>query len=216
MLVPGLWTPAFLLIPLQRRLQQGGFKAYRFAAASRKLSPAENARRLGVFLAGLDQQVIHLVGHSLGGIILLHVFEQGYSPGSRKARIVLLACPVAGSALAGRLVAGRFARLWGFLLGRSVERGLLGDAPQWSSPCLLASFSGRRSHGIASVLFSEEFRGNTSSTNHSDGVLQGAETRLTGATECRALDVSHAGFLWSPVAATAVLDFLRNDSLPDA
>ncbi len=202
-LVPGLWTPAFLLLPLLKKLSRHGHRVHRFPLSARRYTPAENARRLALWLDSIDADVVHLVGHSLGGVVLLHLFEQGYSHrGDDRACVILLACPAQGSRLARQLVNGKCARLWRFLLGRSIERGLLGDVPAWDSAVCLRVVAGTRQAGIASVIFPQPGIG--------DGVVGLEEARVDGYQDLQQMPVSHAGFLFSDKISRLLLAHLAD------
>ena len=47
-----------------------------FNYPSVRKSPVENARRLKQYIDRLPEQEVHLVAHSLGGVVVLHMFEQ--------------------------------------------------------------------------------------------------------------------------------------------
>jgi len=53
--------------------------------------PADIAVKLNEFIKKIDAPVVHIVTHSFGGIITLHLFDQ--FPYNKKGRIVLLASP---------------------------------------------------------------------------------------------------------------------------
>ncbi len=122
-LVHGIWMTGLEMGLLARRLVATGFVTRRFFYPSLRNSPAENARRLDRYLQRLQAERIHLVAHSLGGILLLHLFDNYTN--LPEGRVVLMGSPVLGSRVAQRLDAIPGLRL---LLGRSGVSGLLGDA----------------------------------------------------------------------------------------
>lgn len=145
-LVHGIWMIGLELLPMKRHLERAGFEAHIFRYHSLLLPPAENARRLNAYLQGLDADIIHLVAHSLGGLVLSHLFDQ--YPDQRPGRVMMLGTPIRGSRVARRLSRHFFTRP---LLGRSAERGLLGDAPRWKGQRKLAMIAGERGIGIGQL-----------------------------------------------------------------
>jgi pimeloyl-ACP methyl ester carboxylesterase len=114
-LVHGLWTPPLVLVPHDRWLRHRGYPTLRFGYPSVRASLSHNAQALARFVAGTEATDIHLVGHSLGGLVILDMLRQGADP--RLRRVVLLGTPCLDSHCARRLarVAGMPA-----LLGRSI------------------------------------------------------------------------------------------------
>jgi pimeloyl-ACP methyl ester carboxylesterase len=75
---------------------------------------AANARSLAKRLSRLRADTLHLVGHSLGGVVICKMFEEGGGASFLPGRVVLLGSPVAGSRAAHRLPNGRSAgSSWG-------------------------------------------------------------------------------------------------------
>ena len=91
--------------PLSRALEKAGFETRSWSYASLSGTIQEHADELSAELArlGRDASVrrIHLVGHSLGGIVIRAALVSGVP--EKLGRVVLLAPPNRGSALAGRL-----------------------------------------------------------------------------------------------------------------
>jgi pimeloyl-ACP methyl ester carboxylesterase len=140
--------------------------------------------------------VVHLVGHSLGGLVILHLLAEGCPPAV--GRTVLLGTPVGGSAVAHLLARMRLTRR---LLGRSTERGLLGDVPPLPSGRCVGVVAGTLSLGVGRMLPALE--------GESDGTVTVAETRLVGAEDHTTVPTSHAGLLLDARAAAHVAAFLR-------
>ena len=97
-LVHGIWMRGGSLLVIARRLESAGYVCHPFTYASVRRTAAENADRLQVFSARLDADIVHFVGHSLGGIVILHLFDR--HPWQRPGRVVFLGSPVNGSAVA--------------------------------------------------------------------------------------------------------------------
>lgn len=201
-LIHGLWMTGAEMSLLARRLSRCGFICHRFRYRSIARTPADNAAALQAYLGSLDAPVVHLVAHSLGGILLLHLFHR--FPRQRPGRVVLLGSPVGGSSMAEVLAGRTWTRP---LLGRSIDRGLLGGAPAWGVDRETAVIAGTFRLGTAMIL--------GGAPAPSDGTVSVAETRLPGAAH-RCIKAAHFGLLFSPTVARWVCGFLKTGSLGDA
>jgi pimeloyl-ACP methyl ester carboxylesterase len=196
-LVPGLWLPAWSLVRLARRLSREGFAVRRFAYPSVRSDLRRNAARLNAYLAALDAPVIHLVGHSLGGIVIRALFH--YYPEQRPGRIVTIASPHQGSRVAVRL---RRVRPMRALVGASIGDLLAGETAAWALPPReIGVIQGSLPVGLGR-LFCRLARPH-------DGLLGHAEGALPGATDRIELPVSHTGALASRRVAAETGHFLR-------
>ncbi|MCW9013241.1 MAG: alpha/beta fold hydrolase [Gammaproteobacteria bacterium] len=195
-LVHGIWMNGAEMWRLRQRLRQAGFDCYQFKYASFKKSPEENAELLNSFVQSIDARVIHFVCHSLGGIVLLHLFDKHLQ--SKPGRIVFLGSPVNGSEVARRLYSTRFTR-WS--LGRSVDRGLLGGRPAWMKWRDLGIIAGTLPLGLGLIVGGPDWP--------HDGTVSVEETYLGGATDHLTLPVSHFGLLYSEEVAIQIVTFLR-------
>jgi pimeloyl-ACP methyl ester carboxylesterase len=196
-LIPGLWAPALYLLPLARRLRRAGYAVRRFSYSATRADLRENADRLDRWLRTLDAPAVHLVGHSLGGVLIRALFH--YHPRQPPGRIATLAAPHRGSRAAARLA--RFA-LGRRLLGRSA-RQWLAEAPDWPPPArAIGTLSGVRPLGLGRLL--------APLAPPNDGVLELAETEWPGAGDRARLAVSHSGMLFSRAAADQIVHFLAH------
>lgn len=194
-LVPGLWMPAAVLLPWQWRLQAAGHAVRRFAYPSWRNGLAANVEVLALYLAETPGRPIHLVGHSLGGLLILSLLARGRD--ERLGRAVLLGPPALGSQAAARLQASA----WGArLIGRSLADWLSVPPPALPSGTEAGIIAGTRSLGLGRLL------GGLPRPN--DGAVAVAETRLPGAADFIALPVSHSGMLSSSACAAQVAHFL--------
>lgn len=195
-LVHGIWMTGLELRPLAGRLRRCGFAPVVFSYRSLRRSPAQNAEYLARFIQRQQAETIHLVGHSLGGLVILQALQD--HPGLINGRILLLGSPVQGSAVAGRLHRYPLTR---WLVGRSAERGLLGDGPRWQGPQDLGVIAGTLPLGIGRVV--------GGLPGGSDGTVAVAETVLEGAQDTLTLHTTHMGLVFSRPVATAVCRFLQ-------
>ena len=193
-LIHGLWYGPVSLRPLGIRLRQRGWHARRFGYATVRHAIDTNARALREFIG---EGPVHLVGHSLGGLVALRMLER-FGTGLMPGRLVLLGSPVNGSAVAGRLA--RLPAL-GRLVGRSAGPLNVGvqHAPEGWEVGVLA---GTRSLGLGRLIHPLP--------QPHDGTVAEAETRLDGATDHLALPVSHTGLVLAPTVAGAIDRFLSS------
>ncbi|MEX0606614.1 MAG: dihydroneopterin triphosphate diphosphatase, partial [Halofilum sp. (in: g-proteobacteria)] len=193
-LVHGLWLGPHSMRPLARRLRAAGFATECFRYRSTRESPAQAARRLAAFIERLDASTIHLVAHSLGGIVLAHMLS-ARAPG-RIGRAVLLGSPMRGAAAAGALRDRGLGR-W---LGRAREQGLYGGAPGWPREVPVAVVAGVIACGPIRVLLRL--------TGPHDGTVTVRETATPGAQRFLSR-VTHFGLLFSRRVADTVITYLE-------
>lgn len=201
-LVHGIWFNGAEMWRLRRRLNDAGYICHTFKYSSMRQSPEQNAERLHLFAQSIQAPVKHFVCHSLGGLILLHLFD--LHPCQVPGRIVLLGSPVNGSAVAQRLYKRRITR---WTLGRSVERGLLGDQPVWFRCRDLGVIAGTLPLGMGMLVGGLE--------GEHDGTVAVEEAWLSGASDFMTLPVSHQGLLLSAEVAMQVVTFLRAGKFGD-
>jgi pimeloyl-ACP methyl ester carboxylesterase len=196
-LVHGLWVHGIAMELMRRRIARQGFRALSYSYPSMRLALAENAERLARFCRELGAPRVSLVGHSLGGLIVLRMLERG--PGFTPGRIVLTGAPVSESFAARRL-----ARLPGgrAALGRSLPEWLGAGGPVLDRDLEIGVIAGRLAIGLGRVVAPDL-------PAPSDGVVSVAETRLSSMRDHIVLNVSHSGMLVSRLVAHQICAFLR-------
>jgi len=194
----GLWMPGWETLLLRRRLEAAGYTTVPFVYPTVGCGLDENAEKLAEFAARVPGRKIHFVGHSLGGVLALKLFER--SPIARGGRIVCLGSPLTGTH-AGRVLdslpLGR--RIAGRCIHELVECG--GCSP-WNGATELGIIAGDVPLGFGRLLGGLE--------KPNDGTVAVSETRLPGATDHVVLHCTHMSMLWSPTVAEHVVRFLRN------
>jgi len=197
-LVHGLWMNGVEMGLMGRRLTQRGYRVHRFSYPTVRRRPATNADALAAFLRRVDAPVVHLVAHSLGGLVVLHLFDrhEDLPPG----RVVLLGSPVSGS-VAARLL--RRARPGAWAMGRAWHGGLDGRVPPWRGGRELGTIAGSLPLGSGLIV-------GTPIAGPNDGTIAVAETRLRGAEDRCVLPVSHTGLVVAPRVSRQVAGFLEN------
>jgi len=68
--VHGLWMTGVDMYLLRWRVRRCGFVVKQFSYSSIRASVSDNATGLQQFVDRLDADTIHLVGHSLGGLLI--------------------------------------------------------------------------------------------------------------------------------------------------
>ena len=196
-LVHGLWSVAGVdLLRLRNRLLKADYDCHMFNYHVWGKPPAEIAVKLHEFIENVDAPVVHIVAHSFGGIISMHLFDQ--FPFTRPGRVVLMASPVNGSAVGKRINANPFTR---WMLGQSHVNGLSGDVPQWEGWRDIGVIAGDIPIGLGLVAGGPRLP--------HDGTVSIEETQLKGATDYVILHESHLSMLMSGSAALQVITFLR-------
>ncbi len=223
LLLHGLWMNRLAMGWLDRAVRQAGFSTRALTYRSVRAPLAVHLAQLSQCIAALPNRRIHLVGHSLGGILALrylqasHPRREGASPlahpdigktpgrflpshavDPRIGRCVLLGAPVAGCDSA-RDLAGRPGGRW--ILGRSVEL--------WHAPFdttldprfEVGAIAGSWPLGLGRLFARAPSPG--------DGVVGVEETRLPGLSDHLVIHINHSGMLISPAVARAVVAFLK-------
>jgi pimeloyl-ACP methyl ester carboxylesterase len=207
--VHGLWLNGWEATWLRWRLsRQLGCITCLFHYASVLADVTANVRALGGYLAKMQSDTVHLVGHSMGGVLILDFFEHGLSPNGllengrplAPGRIVLLGSPVRGCRAAQRFAKWPFGRE---IMGATAARFLL-SPPGWC-------WNGARDLGIIAgdmPLGLGRLVGQIDAP--SDGTVSVDETRLEGAKEHLTLPVTHSGMVLSAAVARQTAAFLRD------
>lgn len=195
-LVHGLWMNALAMVPLQARIARCGFRVERFGYRSVMGAPDHSAGRLSRFVSGLKADRVHLVGHSLGGILILRALAQ--QPDARIGRVVLLGTPLAGSR-AGRGLS-RF-RVGRWMLGESRTLWQEASPPPAPAGVEVGVLAGNLAVGLGRIV--------ARLTGPNDGAVTVAETAMPGAADSMVLRVSHSGLLVSGAVARQVCAFLK-------
>jgi pimeloyl-ACP methyl ester carboxylesterase len=204
--VHGLWMTGAESLMLRRHLATRGWALRIFPYSSLAESMDRVARRCAnhaLALARRTLQPVHLVGHSLGGMVIYRMFETGLLAPDRFSgdfcRVVFMGTPVRGSQSARALARSAPGRR---LLGGVGRTVLTEGAPdRWPFAAQLGVIAGNRPRGLGRFLarFSEP----------NDGTVAVAETDIAGVADRRVLPVSHTGMWMSAEVAEQVATFLE-------
>jgi pimeloyl-ACP methyl ester carboxylesterase len=199
--VHGLWQSGGEALWLRRRLARDlDADARAFSYPSVAANATTNSQALAKFLTAIRADTLHLVGHSLGGLVILKLFEEDAASQTRlpPGRIVLLGSPVRGSRTAQNLARLPFGKK---IMGSSVgEELLLSRERRWNRSRDLGVIVGDLGFGLGRLVGTLE--------GPSDGTILVEETQLDGAADRVVLRVSHTGMLFSAAVARAAVAFL--------
>lgn len=203
-LLHGLHMHAFAMWPMANRLRQQGFDCHRFGYHSVLHPVAKHSERLNQWLLKHlnDHQAFHLVGHSLGGLVIRD-FLQRYPSWVAQGgigRVVTLGTPHVGSVSAERLI-----KWLPLAVGRAYQGALDGQAPALISGIELGVVAGNRPKGMGYLIMTEALR-----RQENDGSVLLSETRLPEAKDHITLPHSHTGMLLSHEVADQVVHFLQH------
>ena len=187
---------------IKRRLEKEyGFQVRLFSYRSVHGTLDENAAALARAIDELGVDGVHIVGHSLGGVLALRLLagDAGALPG----RVVCLGSPLTGSRAAQFLHAQEWAEK---IVGRSLPAGVIHEAAnEWASHVCeerdVGVIAGNVPLGVGRFLANFE--------EDNDGTIAVSETRLEGARDHLVMPVSHKGLLVSRDVADQVAAFLR-------
>lgn len=194
-LVHGLWLNGPSMAPLGWRLAREGYAVSRFSYWSVLRGLDHNVERLIRFCRKFESDRLYLVGHSLGGVLILAAIARGL----KAHRAVLMGIPYHGSVSAtglSRVAVGKK------ILGRTLSDWLHRDKPQFEGDTEIGVLAGNRSIGLGRLI--------VPLPQPNDGVVCLEETKVPGATDSIVLPVFHTAMPFSPLSARAVATFLKN------
>ena len=185
------------LLPMALRLRRRGFAPIIFSYSTLWRAPSLAMERLAMRLYGFGGGPVHLVAHSLGGLIAAETLNRYQQLPT--GRLVCLGSPIAGSGAARGLVQSGA----GFLSGRSgpLLRVGIGQVPPGRAVAMIA---GSRSMGLG------RFFGRFQEDN--DGTVAVGETRLPGLAAHVVIRSSHSGLIVSAEAASMAARYLATGS----
>ena len=196
--VHGIWMKGFELLYLSNNLKKQGYHTYHFRYKSLFQTPQQNADLLKRYLDEIDEPVIHLVCHSLGGIVALNMLER-YEP-FKPGKVILLGTPVNGSAVAKHI----HKNAWlSWLLGKSTEKGLLDAAPSLKQNRDVYMIAGESGIGMGMLLAHAAMK------KPNDGTVNLEETKAHFIKQHISVPYSHFAMLWSKQVVSRVIEILE-------
>ena len=198
----GIWMPGAELIFLKHRLQtQHSYKCEMFTYPSVNGTLDENAQLLADFVLAQNLDEVHLIGHSLGGVLALRMLAM--HPEIPVARVICLGSPLCGSRAATVLRANDLGKI---ILGKTISEGVVQkSASEWATEVTkqhdVGVIAGTISLGIGRIV--------TNFEGENDGTVAVDETRLPGAKDHICLPVNHTGLVMSKDVVDQAANFLR-------
>ncbi len=198
----GVWMPGAVMTLVKRRLEsEYQYQARLFSYPSIRGTLDENALSLAAFIKEQEFDNVHLVGHSLGGVVSLRMLA--LKPEAPVERVVCLGSPLCGSRAASYLNG----KDWGdTILGKSLTEGVVDEAANLWARDVCASreigvIAGTIPVGVGQLL--------TSFDGDNDGTVAVAETRLPGIKDHICLAVNHKGLVVSNNVIDQAAAFLK-------
>lgn len=178
------------------QLARLGYRAVAFSYASTHLPLDEIASRLAHAVTALQVPNVHLVGHSLGGLVVLDMLA--LHPDLPIGRVVLMGTPCTGSRTAQQIARSK------------AGRRLLGEALlQWQPERGIAAARAFEVGMIAGTVPLGLGRLLVRLPAPHDGAVCLEETQLPGLRDHLAMAVSHSGLLVSSRVARQISNFLE-------
>ena len=209
--IHGIWMPGNEMLFLKQNLSRyHGYKGQLFSYPSVTGTLDDNAQKLADFVHAQESENIHIVAHSLGGVLALRMLAMNDDMPAH--RVVCLGSPLCGSRAAEGLSQQNWAQV---IMGHSLSAGVVEESVSvWAGDVTdrheIGVIAGTKSIGLGKLFASFD--------GENDGTVAVAETRLAGIKDHICLPISHSGLVVSRdvVTQTAMFlergEFLRNDA----
>ncbi len=194
--VHGLWLTGGAMTVLRSRFAHMGYNTRSFSYPSVHHDLSHNAQQLFAFVQSLQAQTIHIVGHSMGGLLALQMLHEHADP--RIGRVVLVGSPYRDIHAARRLLTTPLGQT---MIGKSIHQWLTQAKPDVSQRYDIGVIAGTRSVGLGRLV--------AKLPTPNDGTIVVAETDVPGAKDSITLHVSHSEMLFSAMVAEQAAQFLE-------
>lgn len=194
--VHGLWMHGCVFALHRRRAARLGWRSHAYSYPSLRGTLDGAADGLAGCIAGLGGRPLHVVGHSLGGCIVLHMLARHRPAGI--GRVVLLGSPSRDSYPARQILRVPLLR---HAIGRVLPQWLAHAPPEVDPALEIGVVAGDRPYGVGRIV------PNVPKPN--DGMVTVAETRWPGARDHIVLPLTHMQMLWAQACLDQTLHFLE-------
>lgn len=196
-LVPGVGMGGAEMLPLSWRLRRAGYQTRIFWHCPWAGGLDSKASKLKQMVASLtSSKSVHLVGHSLGGHIILRMLADGMPAGVGK--VVTMGTPHMSSVAVAKVEKIPVVRL---LLGRDLREACSSAPLRLPDNCVLGTMAGRLNFLLGWIL---------GLGTPNDTVVAESEARHPSASQHILLPVSHSSMLVSTKAAGCIVKFLAD------
>ena len=182
---------------LGTQLEKLGFNVHYVYYQSVLKTPEQNAKVIHDKIKKMNLPDLHLVGHSLGGIVLMHLFDQ--TDDLPEGRVIMLGSPVNGSWIAQKV------QDWPVispLLAKSMPSALSGvDVPKWNTHREWGMIAGTKNQGLGILT--------GGLPGESDGTVLVEETLHPKQKSHTLVEKSHTALLFSKEVAELTSSFLN-------
>jgi pimeloyl-ACP methyl ester carboxylesterase len=202
-LVHGLWYRSWSLRPTGKHLQKAGFSCSYFNYPTWIKDPVASTGDLLNFCRSRQAQTLHLVGHSLGGLLIIKMLEElsENDPGLLPpGRVVLLGSPLGGSSVARKITRAGVGRIF---LNHS-RNNLIDGVDYLPGDRECGMIAGNRPRGLGRITGALE--------GPNDGTVAVSETAPGQLNDHIVLPLSHTGLLFSSDVAFQTRTFLQTGS----
>ena len=198
LLLHGLWMHPLAMHWLEQQFRLEGYQTFSPIYRSTSKSPVDNARAVHQAMQRhlLPAEHLHIVAHSLGGIVALQLLSL-YAD-VPDGRLVTLGSPVKGSSVAQRAIKNWLLKPF---IGHSFRYGLDGQATPPSIGREWGMLAGNKSLGLGLML------GAIPKPN--DGVVALEETYHPAQSAHRLIPIAHTAMLYSTTVVKETLSFIR-------
>ena len=196
LLIHGLWNRGWSMAAMAKRLRARGHMVMIFSYPTRSKGVKGHADELHRFISKAAPDELHLVGHSMGGLVILNMLSR--FDDLPAGRVVLMGTPVRGSKVVKRLENLPGQKL---LFGKVAE-DLLKGFRQPPKNRQTGMIRGTRAMGLGRVVGKHD--------EPNDGSVAISETQLDGLTDSIELSVAHSEMLLSSEVVNQVEFFLLN------
>jgi pimeloyl-ACP methyl ester carboxylesterase len=198
----GIWMPGAGMLYVKHRLESdSGYQVDLFSYSPVTETLNDVAQKLADFIAAGGDAPTHLIGYSLGGVVVLRTLALRQDVDVD--RVVCLGAPLCGSRAAFHLNQLD----WGTLiLGKTIAEGVLDDAAHRWAKGVAESHEIGIIAGDVPIGFGRLVAG---FEEPNDGTVAVAETRMPGAKDHLVLPVSHKGMLISRNVVDQTAAFLK-------
>ena len=197
LLLHGAWMNPIVMAYLAHVLRGEGFAAHALGYRTMRDPLEAHLARIAKRIARLEAPAVHLVGHSLGGVIVLRYLQQ--LADRRVRRAVLIGAPVSGCRAAagfaertgGELMMGQSLAVWRGAVDVSVD-------PRFE----VGAIAGTRALGLGAMVVRLPMP--------NDGVVCVDETKFPALRDHIEFPVGHTLMLVSSRVARQTASFLKN------